>query len=57
MCTDLGVVMVAEGIETEVERDAYLAIGVVFGQGWLFAPALRLPDLVQRLLAEQRLSR
>lgn len=33
----LGITLVAEGIETEGERDALLALGIVLQQGYLFA--------------------
>ena len=36
---ELGARLVAEGIETDVERSALLAIGVRFGQGYLFGRA------------------
>ncbi|GGR13267.1 putative bifunctional diguanylate cyclase/phosphodiesterase [Deinococcus ruber] len=36
----LGMVMVAEGIETEAQYHRLVEIGVEAGQGWLFAPAL-----------------
>ena len=37
--TELGARLVAEGIETDAERSALLAIGVRFGQGYLFGRA------------------
>ncbi|MFQ5524487.1 MAG: EAL domain-containing protein [Acidimicrobiia bacterium] len=36
MADDLGIVVVAEGIETTQERDRLLELGVRFGQGYLF---------------------
>ncbi len=33
----MGLEVIAEGIETELQRDALLDLGVVFGQGFLFA--------------------
>lgn len=36
---ELGARLVAEGIETDSERSALLAIGVCFGQGYLFGRA------------------
>ncbi len=49
MCLDMGVAVVAEGIETADERDAYLEIGIEFGQGYLYAPALRIEALLAAL--------
>jgi EAL domain-containing protein (putative c-di-GMP-specific phosphodiesterase class I) len=42
----LGLVTIAEGIESEAERDHLLRLGCAFGQGWLFAPALPLDELI-----------
>lgn len=51
MAKDLGTDIIAEGVETE-EQALYLrSHGVVFAQGYLFAPALPLPDYL--LLARQ----
>lgn len=36
-CKDLGIVTIAEGIETPAERDTVLALGCRFHQGYLFA--------------------
>ena len=54
MCLDMGVALIAEGIETEAERAAYLEIGIGFGQGFLFAPAVPVDRLVAELQAEVR---
>ena len=54
MCLDMGVAIVAEGIETEAERDAYLEIGINAGQGFLFSPAITIDQLVEDLRAEVR---
>lgn len=36
MARDLGIMVIAEAIETEAERQRLLALGVEFGQGYLF---------------------
>jgi diguanylate cyclase len=36
----LGLSIVAEGVETRVQRDALAATGVIQGQGWLWGPAV-----------------
>jgi diguanylate cyclase (GGDEF)-like protein len=36
----LGLTIVAEGVETLLQRDALSTVGVTQGQGWLWAPAL-----------------
>lgn len=36
----LGLKVIAEGVETRVQRDALDAIGVTHGQGWLWGPAV-----------------
>lgn len=46
MAAGLGVRSVAEGIETEQERDLVHALGCETGQGYLFAPALH-PDQIR----------
>jgi EAL domain-containing protein (putative c-di-GMP-specific phosphodiesterase class I) len=45
----LGLVMVAEGIETEAQRSFLAGIGCDEGQGWLFAPALPLEQVRRKL--------
>lgn len=37
---DIGVEVVAEGVETRAQADALLGAGIVQAQGWLYAPAL-----------------
>ena len=37
LCTELGIQLVAEGIETPAERDALIALGGDLCQGYLFA--------------------
>ena len=41
----LGMRVIAEGVETAMQRDALLAMGCQEGQGWLFAPALPAAEL------------
>jgi diguanylate cyclase (GGDEF)-like protein len=36
----LGLSIVAEGVETRLQRDALAAVGVAQGQGWLWGPAV-----------------
>ncbi|MFD0738535.1 EAL domain-containing protein [Lysobacter koreensis] len=44
----LGLGMVAEGVETQRQRDFLLDLGVTIGQGFLFAPGLLPAELEQR---------
>jgi EAL domain-containing protein (putative c-di-GMP-specific phosphodiesterase class I) len=47
LCTELGIQLVAEGIETPAERDALVALGGDLCQGYLFArPGRGFPDPV-----------
>ncbi|MFT3898505.1 MAG: EAL domain-containing protein [Thermomonas sp.] len=46
--------VVAEGIETESQREFLLRLGVPVGQGFLFAPGLHADEFGYRLLEEQR---
>jgi EAL domain-containing protein (putative c-di-GMP-specific phosphodiesterase class I) len=41
MSRALGLSIVAEGVETRVQRDALGAVGVTQGQGWLWGPGWR----------------
>ncbi|MFZ6003058.1 MAG: EAL domain-containing protein [Actinomycetota bacterium] len=49
----LGKDIVAEGVETEQQRDALLKLGVLRAQGYLFAPALSFDDF-KSLVAARR---
>ena len=40
LCRELGIAVVAEGIETAVELEKLQSMGVNYGQGYLFSPAL-----------------
>lgn len=44
MSQALGLSVIAEGVETLVQRDALAAMGVSNGQGWLWGPAVPAPD-------------
>lgn len=46
---DLGLVLTAEGVETEEQRAALVAMGCNRGQGFLFAPALPAAEFAQWL--------
>jgi diguanylate cyclase (GGDEF)-like protein/PAS domain S-box-containing protein len=48
----LGLTVVAEHVETETQREALLALGCPFGQGYLFSPAVP-AEGIDRLLREQ----
>jgi diguanylate cyclase (GGDEF)-like protein/PAS domain S-box-containing protein len=53
LTTDVGMVAVAEGIETEAERTEVLAHGFVLGQGYLLSRPLAAEDMT-RLVAARR---
>ena len=36
----LGLTVIAEGVETRLQRDALAAVGAIRGQGWLWGPAV-----------------
>ena len=44
MAHELGMQVVAEGVETPVQRDLLLAAGCDYGQGYLFARPMQAPD-------------
>jgi EAL domain-containing protein (putative c-di-GMP-specific phosphodiesterase class I) len=48
---DLGLQIVAEGVETEAQRACLLAMGCDFGQGFLFAKAMPIDELIEHLRA------
>ncbi len=45
----LGLALVAEGVESEAQRQFLLELGVPVGQGFLFAPGLPADELARRL--------
>lgn len=57
LAQDTGLVAVAEGVETEAQRQALLELGCPLAQGYLWSPALPLPRLVEWLEARDRLVR
>ena len=49
----LGLGLVAEGVESEAQRDFLLRLGVNVGQGFLFAPGLLPGEFAKRVAAQQ----
>jgi diguanylate cyclase (GGDEF)-like protein/PAS domain S-box-containing protein len=49
----LGLGIVAEGVETEAQRDFLLRLGVSVGQGFLFAPGLLPGEFTRRVAIQQ----
>ena len=55
LAQSLGLDITAEGVETEEQRQALLALGVTEAQGWLFHPAVPVEQMQALLLnLEQR---
>jgi EAL domain-containing protein (putative c-di-GMP-specific phosphodiesterase class I) len=53
----LGLGLVAEGVESEAQRQFLLQLGVPVGQGFLFAPGLSPDEFASRLRSpEERVS-
>jgi EAL domain-containing protein (putative c-di-GMP-specific phosphodiesterase class I) len=54
----LGLITVAEGVETEEQADRLRQMGCFLGQGWYFARELSVPDATDALarLAHPRLA-
>jgi EAL domain-containing protein (putative c-di-GMP-specific phosphodiesterase class I) len=44
----LGLSVIAEGVETPLQREALYAVGVVNGQGWLWGAAVPAPEFAER---------
>ena len=51
IATALGIVVIAEGVEHEAQRDALRAMGVAQGQGWLWGRAVRPKDFLAPIVA------
>lgn len=49
MATDLGLLVVAEGVETRLQADALLSMGCGYAQGWHFARAASVEDVIATL--------
>jgi PAS domain S-box-containing protein len=52
---DLGLLVVAEGVETPEQAELFLRAGCRLGQGWLYAPALPAPVIARALTDRGRL--
>jgi EAL domain-containing protein (putative c-di-GMP-specific phosphodiesterase class I) len=52
LAKDLGLEVVAEGVETEAQAEELQELGCEFAQGYLWARALPLNDLAQRLTSQ-----
>lgn len=50
----LGLSVIAEGVETPLQRDALAAMGVANGQGWLWGPAVPATEFAAHWHAEGR---
>jgi len=53
MAHKLGIKTVAEGVETEGQRDLLQSFGCDYAQGFLYSPALPEEDFIALLLREQ----
>ncbi len=54
LAQDMGVFVVAEGVETAEQRDRLTELGCSAAQGWLWSPALPLQEVEQWLLDRRR---
>lgn len=49
MSKSLGIQMIAEGVETQVQADYLREQGVLYAQGWLYAKAMPITELLDRM--------
>ncbi|WP_326998552.1 EAL domain-containing protein [Cupriavidus metallidurans] len=49
MAKDVGVAVIAEGVETQEQADYLMARGVRYAQGWLFGKAMPMQDFVSAI--------
>ncbi|WP_210544328.1 EAL domain-containing protein [Rhodoferax sp. PAMC 29310] len=54
MAHELGIKVVAEGVETQLQRDLLIAAGCDFGQGYLFARPMSAPDFEAFMASRER---
>lgn len=57
MATDLGLTVVAEGVETALQADALASIGCGLAQGWYFAKAMSVDEAIATLTPHPRAPR
>jgi diguanylate cyclase (GGDEF)-like protein len=46
ICADVGVTVIAEGVQTQAQSDALVRLGVTVAQGHLYGPPTSLPELI-----------
>lgn len=56
MAHKLGMKVIAEGVETEAQRQVLLAAGCDYGQGYLFSKPVRASDFAQKYLQNRALA-
>jgi EAL domain-containing protein (putative c-di-GMP-specific phosphodiesterase class I) len=49
IASSLGLALVAEGVESEAQRQFLLGLGVATGQGFLFSPGVDADELAERM--------